>query len=54
MAAVTPEPTPASALAGQAKAGLSGMGKIFAGFKEFVSRGMFRPVTTADPFLGEV
>ncbi len=39
MAAVTPDPTPASALAGQARAGLSGMGKVFNGFKEFVSRG---------------
>ena len=39
MAAVTPEPRPSERLAGQAKAGLSGMGKVFAGFKEFISRG---------------
>ncbi len=39
MAAVTPEPTPSERLAGQAKAGLSGMSKVFAGFKEFISRG---------------
>lgn len=39
MAAVTPEPTSSERLAGQAKAGLSGMGKVFAGFKEFISRG---------------
>ena len=39
MAAVTPQPTPSERLTGQAKAGLSGMAKVFAGFKEFISRG---------------
>ncbi len=39
MAAVTPEPRPSERLAGQAKASLSGMGKVFAGFREFISRG---------------
>ena len=39
MAAVTPEPTPSARLADQARTGLSGMGKILAGFKEFISRG---------------
>lgn len=39
MAAVTPEPTGPERLAGGARAGLSGMGKVFAGFKEFISRG---------------
>jgi large conductance mechanosensitive channel len=33
------EPRASDKLAGQARAGLSGMSKVFAGFKEFISRG---------------
>ncbi|HEY0118428.1 MAG TPA: large conductance mechanosensitive channel protein MscL [Cellulomonas sp.] len=39
MAASTPEPRPSERFAGQARVGLSGMGKVFAGFREFISRG---------------
>lgn len=37
--AATPDPRPSERLADQARAGLTGMGKVLAGFKEFISRG---------------
>jgi large conductance mechanosensitive channel len=41
MATATPPPAPNTTdrLAGQAKAGLSGMGKVLAGFRDFIARG---------------
>jgi large conductance mechanosensitive channel len=39
MAATTPEPSPSERLTKHARAGLHGTAKVFAGFKEFISRG---------------
>ena len=39
MADAAPAPRPSDRLAGQARAGLSGMATVLAGFKEFISRG---------------
>ena len=39
MAATTPEPRPSERLTKHARAGLHGTAKVFAGFKEFISRG---------------